>query len=181
MAMAPVSDLKISLNALCQQLKKLGHVDAEQLAEINQSGLNGKQHPAQAIASHSFKCADKPAVKLDEEFIMTLLADEAKLALYTVDPLKVKASEVTPTMSFAFAKRHGLLPVELSADTVTVATAEPFDQRWIADIEHINRRQVKMVVATPSDIQRYQVEFFSLAASVSGATELHKKQGSNLE
>lgn len=181
MAMAPVSDLKISLNALCQQLKKLGHVDAEQLAEINQSGLNGKQHPAQAIASHSFKCADKSTVKLDEEFIMTILANEAELSIYTVDPLKVKASEVTPTMSFAFAKRHGLLPVELSADTVTVATAEPFDQRWIADIEHINRRQVKMVVATPSDIQRYQVEFFSLAASVSGATELHKKQGSNLE
>lgn len=181
MAMAPVSDLKISLNALCQQLKKLGHVDAEQLADINQAGLNGQQHPAQAIASHAFKCADNPAIKLDEEFIMTLLADEAKLVVYTVDPLKVKASEVTPTMSFAFAKRHGLLPVELTADTVTVATAEPFDQRWVADIEHINRRQVKMVVATPSDIQRYQVEFFSLAASVSGATELHKKQGGNLE
>ena len=181
MAMAPVSDLKISLNALCQQLKKLGHVDAEQLADINQAGLNGTKHPVQAIASHSFKCADQSAVKLDEDFIMGILAGEAGLEMYTVDPLKVKPSEVTPTMSFAFAKRHGLLPVAISSDTVTVATAEPFDRRWIADIEHINRREVHMVVATPSDIQRYQVEFFSLAASVSGATALHQKQGSNLE
>jgi general secretion pathway protein E len=181
MAMAPVSDLKISLNALCQQLKKLGHIDTEQLAEIKQAGLNGKQHPAQSIASHSFKCADQSNVKLDEEFIMNFLADEAELDTYTIDPLKVKPSEVTPTMSFAFAKRHGLLPVAISSDTVIVATAEPFDRRWIADIEHINRREVKMVVATPSDIQRYQVEFFSLAASVSGATALHQKQGSNLE
>ena len=181
MAMAPVSDLKISLNALSQRLKKQGHVNAEQLADINQSGLNGKKHPVQAIASHSFKCADNSSLKLDEEFIMSLLAKEAELDVYVIDPLKVKASEVTPTMSFAFAKRHGLLPVEVSPDVVTVATAEPFDHRWVADIEHINRRNVKLVVATPSDIQRYQVEFYSLAASVSGASELHKKQGGNLE
>jgi general secretion pathway protein E len=181
MATAQVSDLKISLNALCQQLKKLGRIDAEQLADINQGGLNGFKHPVQAIASHKFKCADDTSVKLDEDLMMKMLAAEADLEIVTIDPLKVKVSEVTPTMSFAFAKRHGLLPITISKDTVTVATAEPFDSRWIADIEHINRRKVKVVVTTPSDIQRYQVEFFSLAASVSGATELHNKQGNNLE
>jgi general secretion pathway protein E len=181
MAMAPVSNLKISLNALCQQLKKLGYINAEQLSDINQNGLNGKLHPVQAVASHGFKCANDATVKLDEDLIMGMLASDAELELATIDPLKVKVSDVTLTMSFAFAKRHGLLPIEITSEYLTVATAQPFDRRWIADIEHINRRQVIMVVATPSDIQRYQVEFFSLAASVSGASELHKKQGGNLE
>ena len=179
--MAQVKDLKLSLQALCQQLLQQGALDKEQLAEIHQKGMNGKSHPVQAIASHSFKHCQQDKQRIDEEFVMRHVADDANLEYFTIDPLKIKASEVTPTMSFAFAKRHGLLPVGLTRDEVTVATAEPFDHRWIADIEHINRRQVKLVVANPSDIERFQVEFFTLAASVSGASELHKKQGSNLE
>jgi len=179
--MAQVQDLKLSLQALCQQLLQLGALEKEQLTEIQQKGMNGKSHPVQAIASHSFKHPRQDKQRIDEEFIMRHIANEADLEYFTIDPLKIKASEVTPTMSFAFAKRHGLLPVGLTMDEVVVATAEPFDHRWIADIEHINRRQVKIVVANPSDIERFQVEFFTLAASVSGASELHKKQGGNLE
>lgn len=174
-------DLIISLQSLQQILKTQGHLDNEMMAELKQKGLNGKKHPAQALASYQFKSAIEPTQKLDEDFIMGVLANEADLELFIIDPLKVKASEVTPTMSFAFAQRHGLLPVAVNEQIVTVATAQPFDKRWIADIEHINRRQVKLVVAKPSDIDRYQVEFFTLAASVTGASALHKKQGGNLE
>ncbi len=191
--MAMMQDLKISLQALTKTLSALGHIDSEQVSEINKKGLNGFRHPAAAIASYNFSSNVKKIegkttgnkdsdIKLNEEFLMRLLAQEAKLDYFVIDPLSIKVSEVTATMSFAFAKRHGLLPVELSAEYVTVATAEPLDQRWIADIEHINRRQVKLVVTTPSDIERFQVEFFSLAASVTGASAQHKKTGSgNLE
>ena len=179
--MAQVQDLKISLQALTKQLSQQGHLQKDQLGEISQKGLNGQKHPVQAISSHNFKSAKNHDINIDEAFLMTLLAAEAKLEYFIIDPLKVKASEITPTMSFAFAKRHGLLPVGIDKDTVTVATAEPFDKRWIADIEHINRRQVKLVVAKPSDIERYQVEFFTLAASVTGAHAQHQKQDGNLE
>ncbi len=179
--MAQVQDLIVSLQTLTLQLSKLGHLDKTQLSDINQQGLNGKHHPVAAIASHNFKSANDGETALDEAFLMEWLAVEAKLDYFIIDPLKIKASEVTPTMSFAFAKRHGLLPVGINKDTVTVATAQPFDKRWIADIEHINRRNVELVVAKPSDIERYQVEFFTLAASVTGAHAQHQKHGGNLE
>ena len=127
--MAQVQDLKISLQALTKQLSQLGHLQKDQLSEISQKGLNGQKHPVQAISSHNFKSAKNHDINLDEAFLMTLLAAEVKLDYFIIDPLKVKASEVTPTMSFAFAKRHGLLPVGIDKDTVTVATAEPFDKR----------------------------------------------------
>ena len=179
--MAQVQDLKISLQALTKQLSQQGHLDKNHLTEIAQKGLNGQKHPVLAISSHNFKSALAEKSNLDEAFLMNILAKESKLEYFIIDPLKVKASEVTPTMSFAFAKRHGLLPVGLNKEEVIVATAEPFDRRWIADIEHINRRQVKLVVAKPSDIERYQVEFFTLAASVTGAHAQHNKQEGNLE
>lgn len=174
-----VQDLKLSLLSLAKQLLELGHIDNEQMAVINSLGLKAGEHPALAISNAQLR--SNKDILIDEELIMAMLADEASLEYFVIDPLKIKASEVTPTMSFAFAKRHGLLPVAVNAQTITVASAQPFDRRWVADIEHINRRDVKVVMAKNSDIQRFQVEFFTLAASVSGASELHKKQSSNLE
>jgi len=179
--MNQVQDLKLSITAICQLLQQGGHLNDEQLAEVKQKAMNGKTNPVTAMASYQFSSDAKENQTIDEDFIMQLLSEESNLPYFVIDPLKVKATEVTPTMSFAFAKRHGLLPVAVSQDAVTVATAEPFDRRWIEDIEHINRRSVEIVLAKPSDIQRYQVEFFSLAASVSGANAIHKTQGSNLE
>ena len=174
-----VQDLKLSLSSLAKQLLQLGHINNEQVAHLNTLGVKAGEHPALVISNAQLR-NDKDEI-IDEELIMSMLADESSMEYFVIDPLKIKASEVTPTMSFAFAKRHGLLPVAVSAQTITVASAQPFDRRWVADIEHINRRDVKIVVAKDSDIQRFQVEFFSLAASVSGASELHKKQSSNLE
>ncbi|WP_396587912.1 GspE/PulE family protein [Bermanella sp. R86510] len=174
-------DLKVSLPYLIKKLLEQGHITQQEVAEINQKGMNGKSHPAMAIASHQLLSVKDKHLVLTEEYLMQLVAHDAKLPVYNVDPLKIKASEVTSTMSFAFAKRHNLLPVAVSRDAVTVATADPFNTQWIDDIEHINRRQVELVVAKPSDIARYQIEFFSLAASVTGANAKHQKQGNNLE
>ena len=40
---------------------------------------------------------------------------------------------------------------------------------------HVLKRPIKRVVANPADIQRYTVEFFRLARSVSGATSPDQK------
>ncbi len=181
--MADVQDLKISLRALALQLKNAGHLTSQQMNEVLSKGMNGKKHPAQAIASLNLSDQLLPEKHLTEEAITQLMAKDAKMEVFHIDPLKIKVSQVTPTMSFAFAQRHGLLPVGLTSEEVIVATAEPFDRRWIPDIEHINRRKVKLVLAKPSDIQRFQVEFFSLAASVTGASAKHGSlnQVNNLE
>ena len=181
--MNAVQDLKISLQSLCLQLVQAGHLLKAQANEVLAKGLNGNKHPAQAVAALNLTDQKNTDEHVTEELIMSMLAEEASLELFHIDPLKIKVSEVTPTMSYAFAQRHGLLPVGLTRDEVVVATAEPFNHSWIADIEHINRRSVRIVVAKPSDIQRFQVEFFSLAASVSGATAQHQNHNNvnNLE
>ncbi|MGV8553811.1 type II/IV secretion system protein, partial [Pseudomonas aeruginosa] len=40
---------------------------------------------------------------------------------------------------------------------------------WESNLVHVLKRPIKRVVANPADIQRYTVEFFRLARSVSGA------------
>ena len=78
-------------------------------------------------------------------------------------------------MSAGYAERHRVLPVQVTASEVVVATAEPFLTDWVDEVERQSRRTVRRVVANPLDIHRYTAEFFALAKSVRAA----QKAGGN--
>ena len=103
---------------------------------------------------------------LDTEALTEWLAQRAKLPYLRIDPLKVDVGRVAEVMSLHYAEQRKVLPVTVTADLVTVATSEPFDTAWVAEIESHTRRRVRRVLATPDDIARYTAEFYSLARSV---------------
>jgi general secretion pathway protein E len=98
------------------------------------------------------------------------LAGRVDLDYLHIDPLKINFSVVTEVMSSAYASRFRILPVELTAKEVVVATAEPFVREWEPEIARLARREVRRVIANPQDIERCQVEFYNLAKSVKGAS-----------
>jgi general secretion pathway protein E len=112
---------------------------------------------------------------LDIETLTQYLASRAQLDYLRIDPLKVDVAKVADTMSAAYAERHKVLPVQVTAAEVVVATAEPFVADWIEEVERQSRRTVRRVVANPQDIHRYTAEFFALAKSVRAA----QKSGGN--
>ncbi|MDP1957380.1 MAG: hypothetical protein Q8J75_04285, partial [Rhodocyclaceae bacterium] len=91
------------------------------------------------------------------------------LDYYHIDPLKVNLTAVTDVVSSAYATRFRILPVEVRADEVVVATAEPFIRSWENELRPILKKDIRLVVANPEDIARYQVEFYTMAKSVKGA------------
>ncbi len=106
---------------------------------------------------------------LDTESLTEWLAARVPLPYLRIDPLKVDVGRVAEVMSLQYAELRKVLPVNVSADVVTVATSEPYDTGWIAEIESAGRRRVRLVVANPDDIARYTTEFFQLARSVRAA------------
>ncbi|MGC3985994.1 MAG: ATPase, T2SS/T4P/T4SS family [Pseudorhodoferax sp.] len=106
---------------------------------------------------------------LDIEMLAEWLAGRAGLPYQRIDPLKVDVGKVADTMSAVYAERHKVLPLQVGAGEVVVATAEPFVSDWVAEVERQSRRSVRRVVANPLDIQRYTAEFFALARSVRAA------------
>jgi len=72
-------------------------------------------------------------------------------------------------MSYAYANRHGILAVSVGKQEIRVATAQPFQKDWIANLEHVNRTDITPVIANPASIRRFLVEFYQLANSVSKA------------
>jgi general secretion pathway protein E len=80
-------------------------------------------------------------------------------------------------MSASYAARFNILPVELTADTLVVATADPYSIEWEAEIAKISRRTIRRVIANPLDIAQYITQFFSLAKSIKKA---NKSNGNDL-
>ena len=103
---------------------------------------------------------------LDTEALTEWLALRVKLPYLRIDPLKVDVGRVAEVMSLHYAEQRKVLPVTVTADLVTVATSEPFDTAWVAEIESHTRRRVRLVLANPEDIARYTAEFYNLARSV---------------
>jgi len=133
------------------------------------SQAESAQHPLVRLASVAMERAvdQKP---LDIEMLTQWLAGRAGLDYLRIDPLKVDVAKVADAMSAAYAERHKILPVAASSGDISVATAQPFVTDWVAEVERQSRRRVRLVVASPSEIQRYTAEFYSLAKQVRAAS-----------
>ncbi|WP_317933320.1 GspE/PulE family protein [Halioxenophilus sp. WMMB6] len=170
-----MADRRIELRTCLDDLVADGRLDqgdANVLAGTPRSREQALMHPLAFIASQELEDLAHPGKKLSDEQLSEWLAEKAKLPLYHIDPLKIDVAKATSVMSYAFAKRHGILCVEVRQDEVVVATGQPFTSEWIPQLEHVSRKQVRKVVASPADIARYMVEFYSLSNSISGARGL---------
>jgi general secretion pathway protein E len=106
---------------------------------------------------------------LDLEALTRWMAQRLKLPYLRIDPLKVDVAKVTEVMSAAYAEKRRVLPVQVGASEITVATAEPFVLDWVPEIAAHTRKQVRLVLANPQDIARFTTEFYSVARSVRAA------------
>ncbi|MCZ8074995.1 MAG: type II/IV secretion system protein, partial [Paucibacter sp.] len=92
---------------------------------------------------------------LDVDALSEWLAERAKLPYLRIDPLKVDVGRVSDVMSVGYAEAKRCLPLLVGVTEVTIATSEPFDTGWVAQIEAHVRKPIKLVVANPLEIARY--------------------------
>ncbi|MES1982054.1 MAG: GspE/PulE family protein [Pseudomonadota bacterium] len=137
-------------------------------------------HPLITVAGQNWKSRKPPHKPLHLEALAEWLAGRTGLEYFHIDPLKIDFAAVTGLMSNDYATRFGILPVQVNAREVVVATAEPFLREWEKVLQPILRRDIRRVVATPVDISRYLVEFYNLARSVKTAA-LNGYQGTSVQ
>ncbi len=173
----PVSNAgPLQWRSIVDWLRADGVISAEQaertIARCAQA--ESSQHPLVRLGNLSMqRAADgKP---LDVDLLTEYVAQRCGLAFLRIDPLKVDVGRVADAMSASYAERHKVLPVQVSGSEVVVATAEPFVNDWVAEVERQTKRQVRRVLANPQHITRYTAEFFALAKSV---REANKSGGS---
>ena len=128
-------------------------------------------HPLAFVGEQKLKSLLAPHRLLTIDVLGQWLADRLGLEYFNIDPLKIDFTAVTDVMSSAYATRFGILPVQVTAQEIVVATSEPFLREWEKEIEGIARKRIRRVIANPSDVARYLIEFYNLARSVKKATQ----------
>ncbi len=126
-------------------------------------------HPLVVIAEQRWKSLQAPYPVLDMDALSQWLAKWSDMAYAHIDPLKMDFSAITGVMSSTYATRFRILPIQVTANEVVIATTEPFQRAWEAEIQPMLNKKIQRVIANPLDIARYQVEFYNLAKSVKGA------------
>ncbi|WIM05756.1 MAG: GspE/PulE family protein [Candidatus Nitricoxidivorans perseverans] len=164
-------DRRLTLPEVVDALVADGLVDAAEAAKFKQERryFKGDMHPLTVIAEQRWKSLLPPHRTLDLDALAQWLAGWAGLDYLHIDPLKINFTAVTEVMSNAYATRFRILPVEVKPNEVVIATAEPFQRGWEAELAPILKKSIRRVISNPDDIARYQVEFYNLAKSVKGA------------
>jgi general secretion pathway protein E len=106
---------------------------------------------------------------LDLDRLCQWLADKIGQPFLRIDPMQLDMAQVSGLISPAFAQRHGILVVAADPSGVTVASAQPYQDDWQADLARSLGRPIRRVLASPLQIRQLGQSFFRLAQSVQGA------------
>ena len=173
-------DHKLTLSEVLDMLVAdgmVGQAEADALSAERRIHRNDA-HPLVAAAGRNWKSQLPPHKPLHLEALTEWLAGRVGLGYIHIDPLKIDFTTITDIMSSDYAERFGILPVQVTANEVVVATSEPFLREWEKVLRPILRRDIRRVMATPVDISRYLVEFYNLARSVKTASRTDRQGAS---
>ncbi|PTT84536.1 type II secretion system protein E [Pelomonas sp. HMWF004] len=163
---------RLEWRVLLRWLQEDRVIDAAQVQRTEQRFAAGDSalHPLVRLG-HANLVRVGSGQPMDVEALTEWLATRVKLPYLRIDPLKVDVGRVGDVMSIGYAEAKRCLPVQFGLTDVTIATSEPFDTAWVAQIESHVRKPIKLVIANPLDIARYTTEFFTLARSVRQAAK----------
>ncbi|MDQ0009471.1 general secretion pathway protein E [Luteibacter jiangsuensis] len=161
---------RLELDEVLASLVVDGYLTGEDAKRVRMSSRSGKSaielHPLVLVANSKLENRREVGRPLSLETLVEWLAGKANLPYLKIDPMKVNVAQVTQVVSSAYAQRHRILPVAASSVEVTFATAEPFDMGWANDLGHMLRRDIRRVVSSPIDINRYLLEFYGVQRSI---------------
>lgn len=121
------------------------------------------------IVSLGFERADDNTKALDEDTIFQVLAKTWKLPYKKIDPLKLDLDLITSTLPHTFALKHLVLPIDVRAGQITIATPNPFNIEAMNDIAQVTHMKVNPVISTKTDILKLIGEFYGFKRSISAA------------
>ncbi len=164
---------KLGFNYVLDMLHKDGIISNQQYAQVKKLIPTPDEtvHPLVLIADQGLKSDTKPAYPLTLEKLTSWLAEKTGSPYLRIDPLKIDVNNVTRAIPQAYASKLHILPVEVNARELVVATCEPFISGWENELSRSTKLHIKRVIANPKDIERYLVEFYGISRSIFGAVK----------
>jgi len=98
-----------------------------------------------------------------------LIAEEAGLPFFKIDPLKLDIELLETKISRPFARKHMMVPLQIRNGKLVVALVNPFDYTSIESYRDIAGHELELIVSAESDILQVVNELYGFRASVTKA------------
>ena len=161
-----------SLEGILETLVSQDIVEQEKASMISSlvSAKDRKSlHPLEIIASRQWTNKSNPRQVLTLDVLTDWLAAESGETRYHFDPLKMDVAACTSIVSYAYASRFQILPVQVSKQEVLIAVTDPYSREWREELDRIVNRPIRTVLANPRELRNYLVEFYSVSKAMTGA------------
>jgi general secretion pathway protein E len=123
--------------------------------------------PAELVGSFGVVMPD--GGRLSEDRIMEMIAAEAGLRYYKVDPLKLDPKLITSTLPRAYARRHRMLPIKRHGTTLVLTTDNPFNLEALEQVQQRVGADIEVRVSSKSDILRHIREIYGFRRTLAAA------------
>jgi general secretion pathway protein E len=167
----PKSLESLRLGDLLRMLVSDGCIEKVMAEKLHQDRKrdSSKTHPIVVVAEQKWQDNREPAQILTVDKLSRYVAYKAKVPYYQIDPLKLDFSSATQVVSQAYAERLRIMPISVKDGVAKIATADPFHQNWVFDLERIHNLRIEVVMVNPLDLQRYLPELYKLSSAIQSA------------
>jgi len=144
--------------------------------------LNKKEEYYEKLYTNSFKkeafdtelllyIFQKENIKIEEEFLLKLIARRAGCDFIHIDPLKIDSQLVISTISLPYGKSHKVLPLYMENGSIVLAMANPFRMDIIDQLSTTSGKDILPIVAEVKDIEKVLGDVFGFKKSIKAAAK----------
>jgi general secretion pathway protein E len=173
---------EVTVSYLGELLQNAGFVDEKQKVEIDNldrqlraqsrsARARGEEEasPFKALMAMNLTDASASGMRIDDFLLARLMAEDAGLKFYKIDPLKLDVEMIESKISRPFARKHRMTPVAIRDGKLIVAVVNPFDTVALDTYHQMVKQEIETVVASESDVMGVITEQYGFRASVTKA------------
>ena len=177
----PKKSREITVSYLGELLFNAGFIDEKQRAEVEKLDVQFKaqsrsktrgdddQSPFKALAAMNLTDSSGSGTRLDDFLLARLIAEDAHIHFFKIDPLKLDLEMIENKVSRPFARKNKLIPVAVKDGKLTVAIVNPFDTTALDTYRQMVQQDIEVVVSSESDVMGVINEQYGFRASVTKA------------
>src|SRR6267378_7074603 len=131
----------VTLSYLGELLQNAGFIDAKQKVEVDNldrqlraqsrsARARGEEEasPFKALMGMNLTDASGSGMRIDDFLLARLIAEDAQLKFFKIDPLKLDVEMIESKISRPFARKNRMVPVAVRDGKLIVAVVNPFDK-----------------------------------------------------
>jgi len=184
-APAPRLSRELTLAYLGELLFNAGFIDDKQKGEVDAADRQQARAMSRTKAGVRADAEEVSVIKLiigmnltdasghgtriDDFLLARLIAEDAHLPFFKIDPIKLDVAMIESKMSRPFARRNRMVPVAVRDGKLVVAMVNPFNNEAIDSYRPLAKQELDLVVSSESDVMGVINEQYGFRASVTKA------------